>query len=163
MRSKNDIGRKYQGHFRACEAYSAEYKIAQPENIFKLIGPKQVGKAGLSSMRFLYALKQKFGDKIAIWPFEETVGKQIVIGEIFSRIFIKNAHLGAQKLNRDTIHQALAFYNFTYGGGGDLTDHDTDALISAAGLSALKGDVLNIPSQVVRNIVQKEGCISGLF
>lgn len=129
---------------RATEIACRESGYGNPESPFKLIGAKQVGRGGLAAMRMAHHLHQTLGKKIAFWPFAtktESLNAQIVMTEIYPRLFIKKVGLGSAKIR--TYNQLeLALKEYTPKGitQANLSDHDTDALISAIGLAHISND-----------------------
>jgi len=94
-------------------------------------------------MRFLHSVHNLLKNHIAIWPFEETCSLKSVIVEIYPRLFMKMARIENRKLRSWTdIDLALN----ALGSGPavrlprDPTDHEADALVSAAGLRLLATD-----------------------
>jgi len=129
---------------RQTEKQCSVQGYGHPESPLKMIGAKQVGKGGLSGMRMAHTLKQKHGDKIAIWPFDDIdICNQanIVVTEIYPRQFIKRAEFGNKKIRIiDDLNDALKILNAEPLKNQKVTDHDTDAIISAVGLRYLCGD-----------------------
>lgn len=121
-----------------------------PESPFKIIGAKQVGKGGLAAQRMAYALKQKIGDKLAVWPFEDTDKAQIIMTEIYPRQFIMRAKHGTTKLKTlADLNKILPYFNAKpIEGTAKVSDHDTDALVSAVGLRYLCGQDMDIPRAI---------------
>ncbi len=113
-------------------------KMGSPESPFKLIGAKQVGKGGMAAMRMMYLLRQTLKDKIAFWPFDhkEKIDRaKIVVTEIYPRLFIKKAGFGLSKITDDhQISHVLNFYDAFLFQPGEYSDHQADAIISAAGI-----------------------------
>ncbi len=155
---------------RLTETACGEAGHGWPESPFKLIGAKQVGKGGLAGMRMALELKRRCGDKICIWPFEENADEaNIVITEIYPRQFLRRAGWGNQKvrtleelneclpkLGSDMIEEEV-----------DVSDHESDALIAAAGLRYLCGQDKRVPENIARppmldrQTAQREGWIFG--
>lgn len=137
---------------RVVENACGEAGLGWPESPFKLIGAKQVGKGGLAVMRMAHDLKQRLGNKICIWPFERDIADtaQIVISEIYPRQFLKRAGFGNKKIrNASDLNNALSYFGTSpIRESQTLSDHNTDALISAAGLRWLCGDRATIPSAI---------------
>ncbi len=137
---------------RATEIVCAQNGYGNPESPFKLIGAKQVGKGGLAGMRMAYALKKRHGHKIAVYPFEGEAAydkASAVVTEIYPRQFIMRAGMGNQKLRTIyALNQALEFFDMAPYNDIDFSDHDADALISAAGLKYLCGAQKNIPDDI---------------
>ena len=123
---------------RKTEIAATQCNLGIPESPFKLIGAKQVGKGGLAGMRLVHALKQKYADKIAIWPFENALCQDaaIVISEIYPRLFIRHAGYGNQKVKEyETLEGILTHFDTPLEQDQlTLNDHLTDAIISAAGI-----------------------------
>ncbi len=137
-----------------------------PESVFKLIGPKQVGKGSLSGFRLFHGLKARHRAALRIWPFEALSRDRSVCVEIFPRLFIERARLPVVKLrNLELINRALARL------GSEplpekhhcLDEHQADALVSAAGLRRLSCDrALWRPAEMTADIARYEGWIFGV-
>ena len=162
---------------RATEIACVDAGLGHPESPFKLIGAKQVGKGGLAAMRMAWHLKQKLGDKLCIWPFEPdlTDSADIVITEIYPRQFLKRTGHGNKKIKTiDQLNDSLvSLGSEPYPKGSDsqlplITDHDTDALVSAAGLRKLCGtdglisNRLAHPKGLTSDKAKREGWIFGV-
>ena len=123
---------------RHTETAAAEQGLGIPESPFKLIGAKQVGKGGLAGMRMLRSLKSTYGDKIAIWPFETSLiaSAQVVMTEIYPRLFIKHAGFGNNKVRDvESLNKILKHFSCKpFIQNGPLNDHLSDAIIASAGL-----------------------------
>jgi len=137
---------------RQTEQRCSEQGYGNPESPFKLIGAKQVGKGGLSAMRMACALKQTMGDKICIWPFEPEIEDtaKIVITEIFPRQFLMRTGHGTTKVKTiDELNISLEKlgcknkYDTIH-----FSEHDADAIVSAAGLRMLCGNNKNLPEHI---------------
>lgn len=137
---------------RTTEVICANNGYGHPESPFKLIGAKQVGKGGLAGMRMVHYLQDKYDDKIAVWPFNDDKScdaAKVILAEIYPRQFIMRAGMGTQKIrNKGDLEQILKFYGMTNGNYKNFTDHDTDALVSAAGLRYLCGMKQEIPNAI---------------
>lgn len=152
----------------ACQAQG----YGAPESPFKLLGPKQVGKGGLAGMRMAQYLKNRYEHQIAFWPYERELAQSapIVITEIYPRLFIRKAGLGGAKISqRAPLKQALDVYKTNMPSlGRDFSDHQSDALISAAGLRAICGpgpflpDDISFPSALDDIHARSEGWIFGV-
>ena len=122
---------------RVCRADS----YGSPQSPYKLIGSKQVGKGALAGMRMLRALRNAAPDRVAVWPFDGLPSGRTVFCEIYPRLFLKRAGFGLRKIRdaRD-VDAALAFLGSAPARlPGAVTDHDADALVSAAGMRWLAG------------------------
>lgn len=156
---------------RLTEIKCRDNGFGNPESPFKMIGAKQVGKGGLSGMRMAHYLKQRHGHKIAIWPFDNIeICNQatIVITEIYPRQFIKRAQFGQKKIrNSDDLNTILFRLNSAAFLEDFHSDHDSDAIISAAGLRHLCGDKNELPTTLSHPHenqlrLQQEGWIFGV-
>jgi hypothetical protein len=149
---------------RRTELACAETTSTRPETVYKLLGSKQVGKASLTGIRVLNHIRRVRRDRVSFWPFERPKGSTIT--EIYPTLFRKSATESLAKLRslRD-LNEALA------GFGSDavprstrnFSDHETDALISAAGLRCLakRQETWSHPELASRQ-VQREGWIFGV-
>ena len=131
----------------------------------KLLHSKQVGKASITGMRVLHHVRSCKGDCVAIWPFETP--RTSVIVEIYPTIFRKIATGSIAKLkSRSNLNMALArvdSHAMPDAGGRDLSDHETDALLSAAGLRWITRDPdVWAPAELRSPRVQREGWIFGI-
>lgn len=119
---------------RRAELGCAAATGTHPECVFKLIGAKQVGKASLTGIRVLRHVRFGNRSRVAVWPFEP-VGAKSVLVEIYPTLFRKQAAGGVAKLRtRRELNAALRRLGARGVAARTLSDHDTDALISAAGL-----------------------------
>lgn len=156
---------------RATEEACGRAGHGWPESPFKLHGPKQVGKGGLAGMRMVLDLKRRCGDAVAVWPFErDTDGAALVITEIYPRQFLRRSGHGAGKV------RTAGGLNACLGKLGSralrpvpekLSDHEADALVSAAGLRFLCGDGATVPDMLAcprdmdEDAARREGWIFG--
>jgi hypothetical protein len=126
---------------RLTELSCIDQQLGFPENPFKLIGAKQVGKGGLSAMRMAHFLKKKLQHKIAFWPFdsqEDCDAATIVIVEIYPRLFLRKANHGLSKVREiKKLKELLSFYKATMKPLCKINDHQSDALLAAAGMRSL--------------------------
>ena len=122
-------------------------------------------------MRFALYLKNRHGDKVAIWPFESELARTapIVITEIYPLIFLKIAGHGPKKVTEPAeLKEVLAFYECDMTDLSSFTDHQSDAIVAAAGLKTLCGDSPEIPADIAqpemltKPIAQTEGWIFGV-
>jgi hypothetical protein len=127
----------------------------KPESPFKLFSPTQVGKGGMAAMRVAYYLKRELGDDIAIWPFENSDDAKIVLTEIYPRQFLMRAGWGTKKVETlpDLNNLLPYFKSDLMAGNAVVTNHDTDALVSAAGLRYLCGMESTLP----KNLINPQG------
>ena len=136
----------------------------RPECVFKLIGSKQVGKASLTGMRVLRHVRTRNAGRMSVWPFERP-GAGTVLVEIYPTLFRKQTAGGLAKLR--TNHDLDAALRHLGSKGimdtdEDLSDDETDAMISAAGLRSLAGNGwVRLPEPACRRI-RYEGWIFGV-
>jgi hypothetical protein len=138
---------------RVTEVICTENGYGRPESPFKLIGAKQVGKGGLAGMLLAHYLKKNFGKKIAIWPFDTHYNEaNVVMTEIYPRQFLMRVGHGTTKVrDQETLNSILPFFGSQkIREEQNITDHDTDALVSAAGLRYLCGMKANVPPQIAK-------------
>ena len=125
-------------HLRACEAAFNAAGGGKPSTVFDAIGAAQVAKASFAGMRLLHHLRGSF----AVWPFDPVPTERGVIVEIYARAFIRLAGGRGLKLrDRGGLDAALAVLGSAgLADGGAFNDHQSDAIIAAAGLRAIAGE-----------------------
>lgn len=150
---------------RMTETECGKATSTYPETVFKLIGAKQVGKAALAGIRTLRAIRMAAPAHVAVWPFE-AADKPAVLAEIYPTLFRRQALGTTAKIkDRATLDTALA----ALGSGpaqdapARFSDHDGDALISAAGLRWLDraGRLFALPEDAEAQ-ARREGWIVGV-
>ncbi|MBM3548215.1 MAG: hypothetical protein FJX54_14795 [Alphaproteobacteria bacterium] len=153
--------RAYLDPHRATDLACRTAGLGSPQSPYKLIGAKQVGLGALAGMRVLHRLQ----DAAAVWPFGEPGGRSALV-EIYPRLFLRKAGAGNAKI-RDwgDLKDALAALGSRSPRAGDRppTDHDTDALVSAAGLRGLAAEerVWDAPRHD-KDALRREGWIFGV-
>lgn len=135
------VGDMFRSALRVTEQHCATQKHGRAICTFLLVGATQVGLGSLSGMRLLHELSRQGGGP-AIWPFDEIGGKNLVLVEIYTRLFLRMAGFPNRKIrNHDELMIALNKLGIGSAGEaygvGPLDDHTTDALVSAAGMRAL--------------------------
>ena len=149
--------------FRQCDAHLAAQGGRKTASAFDAIGAAQVAKASFSGMRLLHRLD----GRIAIWPMDPLPRQGSVVVEIHTRIFLRRAGMSGAKLRtRAALNQALK-------GLGSLStrlrfepnDHQTDALVTAAGMRALVSEEPGAfePRGLTREIARGEGWTFGVL
>jgi hypothetical protein len=121
-------------HFRQCEHCFNRMGGGKASTVYDAIGASQVAKASFSGMRLLHGL----GGKVPVWPFDPVPAQGSLIVEIYSRAAIRAGGLPGKKI------RSLAELNDALDRLGTgpvqldhwLTDHQTDALITAAAMRA---------------------------
>lgn len=132
----------YSEPHRATEWAARAEGLGAPESPYKLIGAKQVGAAGLAGMRVLRAVRRQraaAGAQVAIWPFEVAHDTGSIVAEIYPRLFIRLAGYGNRKVRPADLNAVLGALGCPPMDDPpeSLSDHDTDALIAAAGMRAI--------------------------
>jgi hypothetical protein len=130
-------------HHRAGEHACRLAGLGAPESPLKLVGARQVGKGGLAGMRVLAALRRQLGGLFAVWPFDPVERARIVCVELYPRLFMRMAgHGNAKVRSGDALNRCLAALGSDPAAVTEetLVDHDTDALVAAAGLRLIAGD-----------------------
>ena len=121
--------------FRQCDARLNAQGGRKTASAYDAIGAAQVAKASFSGMRFLHHLD----GKVAIWPMDPLPNQGSAVVEIYTRIYLRRAGMTGTKLRtRVDLNRALK------GLGSppvrlrfEPNDHQTDALVTAAGMRAL--------------------------
>ena len=124
--------------FRQCDARLNAQGGRKTASAYDAIGAAQVAKASFSGMRLLHRLD----GKVAIWPMDPLPATGSAIVEIYTRIYLRRAGMSGTKLrNRSSLNLALkglgspsARLRF------EPNDHQTDALVTAAGMRQLATD-----------------------
>jgi hypothetical protein len=149
---------------RRAEHACAESTKTRPDTLYKLLHSKQVGKASITGMRVLNHVRSCKRSCVAIWPFETPKSSSIV--EIFPTMFRKLASGSIAKLRSTAdLNSALTALNSRRmpDRGVHLSDHETDALISAAGLRHIaRNPVVWARPELTSAQVRREGWIFGI-
>ena len=149
--------------FRQCDARLNAQGGRKTASTYDAIGAAQVAKASFSGMRLLHRLD----GKVPIWPIDplQTTGSTVV--EIYTRIYLRRAGLTGIKL------RSRAALNLALEGLGsrparlrfEPNDHQTDALVTAAGMRQLALDEPRAfaPHGLTSEIAQSEGWTFGVL
>jgi hypothetical protein len=121
--------------FRQCDARLNAQGGRKTASAYDAIGAAQVAKASFSGMRLLRHLD----GKVAIWPMDPLPVHGSAVVEIYTRIYLRRAGMSGVKL------RSRAALNLALEGLGsppvklrfEPDDHQTDALVTAAGMRAL--------------------------
>ena len=149
-------------HFRACETAMNAAGGGKTSTVFDAIGAAQVAKASFSGMRLLHRLD----GKVVIWPMDQLPETGSAVVEIYTRIYLRNAGMSGKKLrSRAELNRALL------GLGGrpvrlrfEPNDHQTDALVTAAGMRAhLEHPLAFSPAGLTTELAQTEGWTFGIL
>lgn len=148
--------------FRQCEHAFNAMGGGKASTVYDAIGAAQVAKASFSGMRLLHALH----GKVPIWPFDPVPSEGSLVVEIYSRNAIRAAGLRGAKL------RSLMDLNGALERLGSkpvriehsLTDHDTDALVTAAGMRAhLDHPLAFWPPGLTSELARTEGWTFGII
>jgi hypothetical protein len=149
--------------FRQCDARLNAQGGRKTASAYDAIGAAQVAKASFSGMRFLHRLN----GKVAIWPMDPLPECGSAVVEIYTRIYLRRAGLTGTKLrSRAELNRALkglgsrpARLRF------EPNDHQTDALVTAAGMRALARQEPRAfrPAGLTPEIAQTEGWTFGVL
>ena len=148
--------------FRICDARLNEQGGRKTASAYDAIGAAQVAKASFSGMRVLHRLD----GRVAIWPMDALPANGSTVAEIYTRIYLRNAGMSGKKLrNRADLNQALK------GLGSkpvrlrfEPNDHQTDALVTAAGMRAhLPQPLAFSPPGLTTELAQTEGWTFGII
>jgi hypothetical protein len=121
--------------FRQCDARLNAQGGRKTASAYDAIGAAQVAKASFSGMRLLHRLD----GKVAVFPMDPLPESGSAVVEIYTRIYLRRAGMTGTKLRtRADLNRALL-------GLGSKpvrlsfkpNDHQTDALVTAAGMRAL--------------------------
>lgn len=148
-------------HFRRCDAALNAQGGRKTASAFDAIGAAQVAKASFSGMRLLHQLD----GRIAIWPMDPLPENGSEVVEIYTRIYIRSAGLPGKKIRTAAeLDAALAAIGSPPAAlAHGPTDHETDALITAAGMRAhLRNPQAFAPPDLTPEIARTEGWTFGI-
>jgi hypothetical protein len=122
-------------HFRQCDARLNAQGGRKTASAYDAIGAAQVAKASFSGMRLL----RRLDGRVAIWPMDPLPEQGSAVVEIYTRIYLRRAGLSGTKLrSRAELDRALAALGSRSARlRFEPNDHQTDALVTAAGMRAL--------------------------
>ena len=147
--------------FRQCDAALNAAGGRKTASAYDAIGAAQVAKASFSGMRLLHHLD----GRVAVWPMDPLAPGRSAVVEIYTRIYIRNAGLPGKKIRTA---QELDTALLALGSKPAIldhipTDHQTDALITAAGMRAhLANPAAFAPPGLTRTIARTEGWTFGV-
>lgn len=150
------------GRFRVTEQ-AQEGVGCKPYSNFNLVGAAQVGKSSLTGMRVLHALD----GAVPVWPVDPLPREGSVVVEIYTALAAMAAGRSASRSkirSREELDTALInLGSAPLGGSGAMDDHSSDALITAAWLRKVAGNVaLWAPKAITREIARTEGWTFGV-
>lgn len=150
-------------HFRQCDARLNAQGGRKTASAYDAIGAAQVAKASFSGMRFLHRLD----GKVAIWPMDPLPQHGSAVVEIYTRIYLRRAGLTGTKLRSLTaLNEALRSLGSRPSQlRFEPNDHQTDALVTAAGMRQLATDEPRAfdPEGLTANIARSEGWTFGVL
>ena len=157
-------------HHRVCEHAFNATGGGKASTLYDAIGAAQVAKASYAGMRLLHRLE----GQVPVWPFDfaqdgpmqpRPDGGSLVV-EIYTRVFIRLAGLSGRKVRSlGAMNEALAGLGSRPSGlGADPNDHESDVIISAAGLRAIAQDERYWhPPALTPRIARTEGWTFGVL
>ena len=149
--------------FRQCDAALNAQGGRKTASAYDAIGAAQVAKASFSGMRLLH----RIDGKVAIWPMDPLPAEGSAVVEIYTRIYLRRAGLPGTKLRTaaqlDAALEALGSLPARLPFEPD--DHQTDALVTAAGMRALAATEPNAfaPGGLTPELAQTEGWTFGVL
>ena len=150
-------------HFRQCDAQLNAQGGRKTASAYDAIGAAQVAKASFSGMRLLHRLD----GKVPIWPMDPLPAEGSAVVEIYTRIYIRRAGLSGTKLrSRAQLNLALKGLGSAPARlGYEPDDHQTDALVTAAGMRALCTSEPRAlaPAALTSEIARAEGWTFGVL
>jgi hypothetical protein len=150
-------------HFRQCDARLNAQGGRKTASAYDAIGAAQVAKASFSGMRLLHRLE----GKVAIWPMDPLPGLGSAVVEIYTRIYLRRAGLPGTKLrSRIDLNRALkALGSAASRLRFEPNDHQTDAMVTAAGMRALAATEPRafVPEGLTPEIAAAEGWTFGVL
>ncbi|HET9640966.1 MAG TPA: hypothetical protein VFP12_17370 [Allosphingosinicella sp.] len=149
-------------HFRRCDARLNAQGGRKTASAYDAIGAAQVAKASFSGMRFLHRL----GGRVAVWPIDPLPEQGSAVVEIYTRIYLRRAGLSGAKLrSRTELDRALAALGSRPARlRFEPNDHQTDALVTAAGMRALAATEPSAfaPEGLTPDLARTEGWTFGI-
>ena len=124
------------GRFRVTERAQAAMGC-KPYSNFNLVGAAQVGKSSLTGMRMLHQLR----GHVPVWPVDPMAQGSSVVVEIYTSLAALESGRSAAKAKMrsyEALNEALAVLGSPpVERNGEVDDHTTDALLTAAWLRAV--------------------------
>jgi len=140
---RGDVGDLFEpgaGRLRVVEQHQRATRQAASVSNFNLVGAAQVGKASLAGMRLLHRLR----GRIPLWPLDPVRASGPLLVEIYTSLAARAAGgMPGRSKVRDgaALDEALAALGSPpVGVRGPISDHASDALLTAAWLRAVAED-----------------------
>ncbi len=148
-------------HFRQCELAFNATGGGKPSTVYDAIGAAQVAKASFAGMRVLHHLS----DSARVWPFDPLHPDAVTVVEIYCRAFIRMGGTRGLKLrSADDLNRALAVLGSAPVADAAYSDHQTDVLVTSAGLRATANDARYWqPIGLTPEIARTEGWTFGVL
>ncbi|HMO77111.1 MAG TPA: hypothetical protein PKD99_01140 [Sphingopyxis sp.] len=164
---RGDVGDLFEpgaGRLRVVERHQRATKQAASVSNFNLVGAAQVGKASLSGMRLLHRLC----GRIPLWPLDPVPARGPVLAEIYTSLAACAAGVpgGRSKIRHGAVLDAAlaALGSPKIGLAGPVSDHEADALLTAAWLRAIAGDAAPwSPAPLTDTLARTEGWTFGII
>lgn len=164
---RGDVGDLFSpgtGRLRIVEQYQRTTKQAASVSNFNLVGAAQVGKASLSGMRLLHRLR----GRIPLWPLDGMPDKGPLLVETYTSLAARAAGVPA---GRSKIRDGAALDAALAALGsppcrliGQVSDHASDALLTAAWLRAIAGGAASwSPPPLTDELARTEGWTFGII
>ncbi|MBV8687029.1 MAG: hypothetical protein JOZ90_15695 [Alphaproteobacteria bacterium] len=150
-------------HFRQCDARLNAQGGRKTASAYDAIGAAQVAKASFAGMRLLHHL----AGRVAVWPMDPLPDRGSAVVEIYTRIYLRRAGLRGSKV------RSSAELDLALAGLGsrparlpfEPSDHQTDALVTAAGMRSLAALEPNAfaPEGLTPQLARAEGWTFGIL
>ena len=149
--------------FRQCDARLNAQGGRKTASAYDAIGAAQVAKASFAGMRLLH----RIDGKVAIWPMDPLPESCSAVVEIYTRIYLRRAGMSGVKLrSRASLNEALrALGSRPVRLAFEPNDHQTDALVTAAGMRQLTAHESHgfSPIGLTPEIARSEGWTFGVL
>ena len=164
---RGDVGDLFEpgaGRLRVVEHHQRATRQAASVSNFNLVGAAQVGKASLAGMRLLHRLR----GRMPLWPLDPVPHSGPLLVEIYTGLAARAAGLppGRSKI-RDgaALDTALTALGSPRAGHiGPISDHASDALLTAAWLRAVAYDDARwSPPLLTESLARSEGWTFGVI
>ena len=148
--------------FRQCDAALNRQGGRKTASAYDAIGAAQVAKASFAGMRLL----NRLSGTIPVWPVDPLPATGSAVVEIYTRIYLRRAGTDGRKLrNSGDLDLALMGLGSKPARLAFVpTDHQTDALVTAAGMRNLIADPAAFaPVALTPDIARTEGWTFGVL
>lgn len=164
---RDDVGDLFEagaGRLRVVEHHQRATKQAASVSNFNLVGAAQVGKASLAGMRLLHRLR----GRVPLWPLDPVPASGPLLVEIYTSLAARAAGMpaGRSKIRGGAqLDAALrALGSLPTGMAGAISDHASDALLTAAWLRATAGETAPWhPTLLSPGLARTEGWTFGII